>query len=55
MKTKTSMSEKPYKKSAMKATWYDLDSKSEKEVDTANVCFMTQRDNIRYIPTPLKM
>jgi len=38
-KSKPSTSKRPYKKKALKATW-DSESKSEKEVDTANVCFM---------------
>ena len=55
MKIKASTSKKLYNKSALKVALDDQENKSEEEVDTANVCFMTQRDNIRYIPTPLKM
>ena len=41
---KPSTSKKPYKKKALRATW-NSESESEKEVDTAKVCFMAN-DNI---------
>ena len=42
MKNKASFSKKTFKKKAMKATWYDSESDSEEDVESANVCFMTQ-------------
>jgi len=39
-KSKPSISKKPYKKKAFKATW-DSESESYEEVDTTNICFMT--------------
>jgi len=38
-------------KKALKATW-DSESESEKEVDTANVCFMTNDNTPKVISKP---
>ena len=45
MSNKGTSSKKPYKKKAIKATWNDLESDSEEDVDKANVCFMALGDN----------
>ena len=37
-------SKRLYKKKAMVATWDDSETEPEEEVDTENVCFMTNRD-----------
>ena len=39
----TITSKNPYKKKVFKSTW-DLESDSEEEVDTANVCFMANEN-----------
>ena len=44
MKSKTSTSNNPYKKKAIKKTW-DLKSESYGDVDTANLCFMANDNN----------
>ena len=40
---KPTTSKNPYKKKVLKATW-DSESDSEEEVDTINVCFMTNEN-----------
>ena len=40
-KSKPSNSKKPYKKKGLKATW-DSESESDKEIDTAHMCFSWQ-------------
>ena len=40
---------KPYKKKALKATWVS-ESESDEEVDTANVCFMTNESTSKVTP-----
>ena len=48
-KSKPSTSKKPYKKKALKATW-DSKSESDKEVDMAHMCFMTNENTNKVIP-----
>ena len=48
-KGKPSTSEKPYKKKALKATW-DSESESDKEVDTAHMCFMANDNTNKVTP-----
>jgi len=50
MKNKASTSKNTFKKKAMKVTWDDSESEPE-EVDTANMCFMTQGDHASKIQT----
>jgi len=42
-KSKPSTSKKSYKKKALKPTW-DSENESEEEVETANVCFMANKN-----------
>ena len=48
-KSKPSTSRKSYKKKALKATW-DLESESDEEVDTANMCFMANESTSKVTP-----
>jgi len=48
-KSKPSISKKPYKKKALKATW-DSESESDEEVDTANMCFMANESTSKVTP-----
>ena len=43
MKSKASTLKKSYKKKTMKATW-DSEGKSEEDIGTTNVCFMTKNN-----------
>jgi len=48
-KNKLTTSKKPYKKKVLRTTW-DTESESEEEVDTANVCFMTNENTPKVFP-----
>ena len=50
-KSKSSISKKPYKKMALKATW-ESENETDEEVDTAYVCFMANDNTPKVASEP---